>query len=170
MYDLFWSTIASLLSLLHKSVYLLLAQIILCTKKCQALHHCQVKKWQHVMELLNFFCQLLLQPHLFLIKDPIWNSPEEMPKWDYLSFLSFVLFLFGCLWLQHLGLWLWSTGVFCLIFSIWVSFNVQNVRGVVNKSLFIYSVVGQCGCEAVYWICPLRESVFSCNHRFSWCI
>lgn len=38
------------------------------------------KKWQHVIELLNFSCKLLLQPHLILIKDLVWNSPEESPS------------------------------------------------------------------------------------------
>lgn len=119
-------------------------------------------------------CQLLLQSYLFLIKDPMWNSLEEVPKWDYCSFLSFVLLLFRCAWLQLLGSWSWTVGVFCLVFSIWVSFNLQNERGVVNKSLFpvhLQDLLVSVGVRLyAEQICPVRESVSSCNYRFSWCM
>lgn len=64
MYDLFWSTIASLPPL----------QICLFAFGLNNVPSPSEKKWWHVIELLNFSWKLLLQPHLILIKEMLCET------------------------------------------------------------------------------------------------
>lgn len=129
------------------------------------------KKWWHVIELLNFCWKLFLQPHLILIKDPMWNSPEESPSG--VTFLSCHLFC-SCLGVHGYIFYVCYPkllGYFICLVSIWVSFNIWNERGVVNKFLFpvhLQDLLVSVGVRLyTEQFCPLRKLVSLCNYRFS---